>query len=116
MLLAGVAPLAAGLAARLSAMVEHPLQPVTAFASRMPVRGADGQFALGAVPGLAGAPCTGLALGNAVALSAQAATAPQAAVTMLAFALGAATPLRVLGLRRAALYHGGGSAPPRQST
>jgi cytochrome c biogenesis protein CcdA len=97
MLAAGVALLAAGVAARLSAAAEHALQPVTAFAARMSARGTSGQFALGAVLGLAWAPCTGPALGAAVALSAQAATAPQAAVTMFAFALGAALPLLALG-------------------
>lgn len=97
MLLAGLALLAAGIAARLSAAAEHLLQPVTAFATRMSARGVGGQFALGAVLGLAWAPCTGPALGAAIALSAQAETAPRAAATMLAFALGAALPLLALG-------------------
>jgi len=57
------------------------------------------------VLGLAWAPCTGPALGAAVALSAQAATAPRAAATMLVFALGAALPLLVLG------YAARGAAP-----
>lgn len=97
MLLAGVALLAAPLATRFSAVAEHALQPVIAFASRMSARGIGGQFSLGAVLGLAWAPCTGPALGAAVALSAQAATAPRAALVMLAFAAGAALPLLVLG-------------------
>jgi cytochrome c biogenesis protein CcdA len=97
MLAVGVALLAAGLAARLSSLAEHALQPVTAFAARMSAQGVGGQFALGAVLGLAWAPCTGPALGAAVALSAQAASAPQAAATMLVFALGAAVPLLALG-------------------
>jgi cytochrome c biogenesis protein CcdA len=97
MLLAGVAMLASGVAARLSAEAERLLQPVVAFAHGMSARGAGGQFALGAVLGLAWAPCTGPALGAAVALSAQAETAGRAAVTMLAFALGAALPLLALG-------------------
>jgi cytochrome c biogenesis protein CcdA len=97
MLLAGAALSAAPLAARLSAAAEHALQPVMGFAQRMSSRGIGGQFALGAVLGLAWAPCTGPALGAAVALSAQAETAPRAAVTMLAFALGAALPLLLLG-------------------
>lgn len=105
MLAAGIALLAAGLAARLSAAAEHALQPVTAFAARMTARGVGGQFALGAVLGLAWAPCTGPALGAAVALSARAETAPQAALTMLAFALGAALPLVALG------YAARGSVP-----
>ncbi|HWT08713.1 MAG TPA: cytochrome c biogenesis protein CcdA [Roseomonas sp.] len=105
MLLAGLALLAAPLAARLSAAAEHALQPVMGLASRMSSRGAGGQFMLGAVLGLAWAPCTGPALGAAVALSAQAATAPRAAATMLVFAIGAALPLLVLG------YAARGAAP-----
>jgi cytochrome c-type biogenesis protein len=97
MLAAGIALLAAGLAARLSAAGEHALRPVTALAARLSARGAGGQFVLGAVLGLAWAPCTGPALGAAVALSAAAETAPRAAVTMLSFALGAALPLLALG-------------------
>jgi cytochrome c biogenesis protein CcdA len=97
MLLAGAALLASGLAARFSAAAEHALQPITAFAARMSARAAGGQFALGAVLGLAWAPCTGPALGAAIGLSAQAATAPQAAAVMLVFALGAATPLLAMG-------------------
>jgi cytochrome c biogenesis protein CcdA len=97
MLAAGVALLAAGLAARLSAAAEALVQPVAALAGRMAAQGPGGQFALGAVLGLAWAPCTGPALGAAVALSAQASTAPQAGLVMLAFALGAALPLLVLG-------------------
>jgi cytochrome c-type biogenesis protein len=105
MLAAGAALLAAGLAARFSALAEHLMQPVAAFASRMSARGVAGQFALGAVLGLAWAPCTGPALGAAIALSAQAETAPRAAATMLAFALGAALPLLALG------YAARGAAP-----
>jgi cytochrome c biogenesis protein CcdA len=97
MLAAGLALLVAGVAARLSAAAEHALQPVTAFATRMSARGVGGQFALGAVLGLAWAPCTGPALGAAIGLAAQAGTAPRAAATMLVFALGAALPLLALG-------------------
>lgn len=97
MLMAGVALVAAPLAARFSAAAEHALRPVMGFASRMSGRGIGGQFTLGAVLGLAWAPCTGPALGAAVALSAQAGTAPRAAATMLVFALGAALPLLALG-------------------
>ncbi|NKC29848.1 cytochrome c biogenesis CcdA family protein [Falsiroseomonas selenitidurans] len=97
MLLAGATLLVSSLAARMSAAAEHALQPVTAFAARMSAQGAGGQFALGAVLGLAWAPCTGPALGAAIGLSAQAGTAPQAAAIMLVFAIGAAIPLLVLG-------------------
>lgn len=70
MLAAGVLLLASGLAGRCSAAAEHPLQIVTRPASRMAARGLRGQFALGAVLGLAWAPCTGPSLGAALALSA----------------------------------------------
>ncbi|CAH0298491.1 cytochrome c biogenesis CcdA family protein [Roseomonas sp. CECT 9278] len=120
MLAAGAALLLAGVAARLSAAAEHALAPVTAFAARMTARGVGGQFALGAVLGLAWAPCTGPALGAAIGLAAQAGTAPRAAATMLVFALGAAVPLLALGyaargavpaLRRR-LGNAGGTARP----
>lgn len=101
----GLLLLASGLAARFSAAAEHALQPVMDFATRMTARGLGGQFALGAVLGLAWAPCTGPALGAAVALSAQADTAPQAAMIMLAFSLGASLPLIALG------YAARGSVP-----
>jgi len=97
MLAAGVLLLASGLAGRSSAAAEQALQPVTRLASRMAARGLGGQFALGAVLGLAWAPCTGPSLGAALALSAHVATAPRAAATMLVFALGAALPLLVMG-------------------
>ncbi|MCM0019906.1 MAG: sulfite exporter TauE/SafE family protein [Tagaea sp.] len=105
MLAAGILLLASGLAARFSAAAEHALRPVLDLATRMTARGLGGQFALGAVLGLAWAPCTGPALGAAVALSAQAETAPQAAAIMLAFALGASLPLIALG------YAARGSVP-----
>ena len=97
LVLAGLVLLAAGLAGRLSAAAERWLAPVQALAGRMTARGVSGQLALGAVLGLAWAPCTGPALGAAVALSAQAGTAPRAALVMLAFAIGAALPLLALG-------------------
>ncbi|MCC7282554.1 MAG: sulfite exporter TauE/SafE family protein [Acetobacteraceae bacterium] len=120
MLLAGVMLLAAGLAGRVSAAAEHALAPVTGMAGRMSARGIGGQFALGAVLGLAWAPCTGPALGAALALSAQMGSAPRAAATMLVFALGAALPLLVLGYAargavpalRKRLAAGGGAARP----
>ncbi|MFL1464188.1 cytochrome c biogenesis protein CcdA [Roseococcus sp. DSY-14] len=97
MLAAGALMLASGAAARVSVAAERVMAPVAALAARMSGRGLGGQFALGAVLGLAWAPCTGPALGAALGLSATAATAPQAALTMLAFGLGAATPLLLLG-------------------
>lgn len=97
MLLAGAALLAAGLATRFATAAEGLLAPVANYAQRMSAEGLSGQFTLGLVLGLAWAPCTGPVLGGAVALAAQAATAPRAAATMLSFALGAALPLLALG-------------------
>lgn len=120
MLAAGIMLLASDLASRFSAAAERALHPVTQLASRMAARGLGGQFALGAVLGLAWAPCTGPSLGAALALSAQVATAPAAAATMLVFALGAALPLLVMGyaargavpaLRRRLAASGGAARP-----
>lgn len=105
MLAAGLMLLSADLAGRFSTAMEQAMQPITARAAAMAGRGVGGQFALGAVLGLAWAPCTGPALGAAIALSAQAETAPRAALTMLVFALGAAIPLLALG------YAARGAAP-----
>jgi len=98
LLLAGLALLVAGLAARLTAAGEAIMAPIAQFAQRMPAQGLAGQFGLGAVLGVAWAPCTGPALGAALGLAAQAGTASQASLVMGAFALGAALPLLALGL------------------
>jgi cytochrome c biogenesis protein CcdA len=95
---AGLALLVAGLATRLTTAGEALAAPFARFAQRMPARGLGGQFALGAVLGLAWAPCTGPALGAALGLAAQTGTAAQAAVVMAAFAAGAALPLLALAL------------------
>lgn len=97
LLAVGVLLLAATLAARVSAAAEALLAPLARHAHGMAARGLGGQFALGAVLGLAWAPCTGPVLGGALALAANAATAPRAALTMLAFGLGSALPLLMLG-------------------
>jgi len=64
----------------------------------MPARGLGGQFALGALQGVAWAPCIGPALGAALGLAAQTGTATQAAFVKAVFALGAALPLLALSL------------------
>jgi cytochrome c-type biogenesis protein len=97
LLSAGLALLVAGLASRLSVAGEAMMAPVAAFAQRMPAQGLGGQFGLGAVLGVAWAPCTGPALGAALGLAAQAGTASQATLVMAAFALGTALPLLALG-------------------
>ena len=55
-----------------------------------------GQFTLGAVLGVIWSPCSGPTLGAAVGLAAQGDNLGTAAATMVAFALGAATPILAL--------------------
>ncbi len=97
LLAAGLALLVAALATRVTMAGEALMAPISAFAQRMPAQGLRGQFGLGAVLGVAWAPCTGPALGAALGLAAQAGTAAQATLVMAAFALGAALPLLALG-------------------
>jgi cytochrome c biogenesis protein CcdA len=56
-----------------------------------------GQFAVGAMLGLAWTPCIGPTLGAAFALAAQSSQLPQVALLMTLFGLGASTPLVVVG-------------------
>jgi cytochrome c-type biogenesis protein len=59
--------------------------------------GLGGQFLLGLLLGLVWAPCAGPTLGAAVGLAASSGTAPRAALMMLLFGIGAATPILALG-------------------
>jgi cytochrome c biogenesis protein CcdA len=97
MALAGLAMLVGGLASRFAATAEGFAAPIARYAQGMAARGLSGQFALGAVLGVAWAPCTGPVMGGAIALAAQADSAPVAAATMVAFALGSVAPLLLLG-------------------
>lgn len=73
------------------------------FGSR-PTVGLGGQFALGLLLGAVWIPCVGPTLGAASLLAAQGRDLGAVALTMLAFGLGAALPLALLGtLSRAAL-------------
>jgi cytochrome c-type biogenesis protein len=63
---------------------------------RLQPSGVRGQFALGALLGVIWLPCSGPTLGAAVPLAAQGDSLGTAALTMAAFALGAATPILVL--------------------
>lgn len=66
--------------------------------------GLAGQFVVGAVLGAVWSPCVGPTLGAASALAAQGSNLGAVAATMLAFGLGAATPMLVVGaLSRRAL-------------
>jgi cytochrome c-type biogenesis protein len=89
-----VAGLAAPLAARGQTMLD-----------RLAPSGLGGQFVLGALLGVIWSPCTGPTLGAAVGLAAQGENLGSASVTMVAFAMGAATPIVALayGSRQAIL-------------
>ena len=63
----------------------------------MSTRGLGGQFALGLLLGAVWSPCVGPTLGAASVLAAQGKDLGHVAVTMLAFGIGAAAPLIVLG-------------------
>lgn len=69
-------------------------------------RGLPGQFALGLLLGTIWSPCVGPTLGAASVLAAQGEDLSHVAATMIAFGIGAAAPLIVLGtLSREALMH-----------
>jgi cytochrome c-type biogenesis protein len=59
--------------------------------------GVSGQFAVGIVLGLVWSPCVGPTLGAATTLASQGRHVGQIALLMLAFGLGASTPLLVIG-------------------
>ena len=72
--------------------------------ARLKVPGWGGQFVAGMLLGIVWVPCVGPLLGAASILAAQGEHLPQVSALMLAFGLGAATPLAVVGsLSRAAL-------------
>jgi cytochrome c-type biogenesis protein len=74
--------------------------------SGMSRRGLSGQFALGLLLGAVWSPCVGPTLGAASVLAAQGKNLGTVAATMIAFGVGAAAPLVVLGLlSREALMH-----------
>ena len=82
--------------------------PVSEVGNRLLARvtpsGLGGQFVLGLILGAAWSPCVGPTLGAASMLAAQGRDLPSVAAVMLAFGLGAALPLLVLGsLSRAAM-------------
>jgi cytochrome c biogenesis protein CcdA len=60
--------------------------------------GLSGQFLVGMLLGAVWSPCVGPTLGAASLLAAQGKDLPQVALTMLAFGMGAALPLLLLGL------------------
>jgi cytochrome c biogenesis protein CcdA len=61
-------------------------------------RGLAGQFSVGLLLGAVWSPCVGPTLGAASVLAAQSKSLGQVALTMIAFGIGAATPLVAIGL------------------
>ncbi len=99
MLLAfGVALMTPALHARVSAAAG----PVGNWAEQrfgaMPGSGTSGQFGVGMLLGVVWAPCVGPTLGAASLMAARGENLGQVALTMLAFGIGAALPLVLLGL------------------
>ena len=74
------------------------------FLTRLTPRGLGGQFAVGVVLGAVWSPCVGPTLGAASVLAARSQDLPAVAAVMLAFGLGAASPLLLVSaLSRSAL-------------
>src|SRR4030067_213147 len=95
-------PIVLGTAAR-----QHPRRPRAAapgsnwagfYADSFPPGGLAGQFGLGLLLGAVWSPCVGPTLGAASVLAAKSEDLVQVALTMLAFGIGAALPLMLLGL------------------
>lgn len=77
--------------------------------ARVGLNGIGGQFVVGLVLGVIWSPCVGPTLGAATTLASQGRDLPQIALLMMTFALGAGTPLVVLGsLSRAAMLRARG--------
>ncbi|MFY9991034.1 MAG: cytochrome c biogenesis CcdA family protein [Rhodoplanes sp.] len=102
---AGAVLLAPSLQAQVALAAGPIANGAQSFIDRFQSSGLKGQFLLGAALGAIWSPCSGPTLGAAIGLAAQSDTALQAAVTMAAFGLGAATPIVALayGSRRAVL-------------
>jgi cytochrome c biogenesis protein CcdA len=77
-----------------------------ALASRASAFGIAGQFAVGLLLGAVWSPCSGPALGAAVALAAQAGGVPEAALRLSVFGLGAASILLLLAFGSRAVIAG----------
>lgn len=107
---------------RLQAQVATAAGPVGAWAearfSGLDGAGLPGQFAVGLLLGAAWSPCVGPTLGAASLLAARAEHLWSVALTMLAFGIGAAAPLMLLGLasREALVRWRGGLAAAGKAT
>jgi cytochrome c biogenesis protein CcdA len=93
---AGVVLLVPALEGRVASMASPLAGRGQMLLDRLQPSGIWGQFALGAVLGIIWSPCSGPTLGAAIGLAAQGDDLGRAASTMVAFALGAATPILLL--------------------
>jgi cytochrome c biogenesis protein CcdA len=100
----GIVLLSASLQERLALAGTPLMNRANVLLSGITGAGLVGQFGLGLLLGLVWAPCAGPTLGAAVGLAADSGTALHAALMMILFGLGAATPVLVLayGSRRLA--------------
>jgi len=96
MLIIGMVLLAPALQSRFARIAAPVATRGQALVDRLQLSGIGGQFALGILLGAIWSPCSGPTLGAAIGLAAQSEIAGRAAVVMVAFSLGAATPILAL--------------------
>lgn len=96
MVLAGILIFFANLQQRLLRLTEPVFEGLKTFIGRFNARGLGGQAALGALLGIVWSPCAGPTLGAAIGLAMQKDSLLNASTVMLAFAIGAVTPLLLI--------------------
>jgi cytochrome c-type biogenesis protein len=96
LLLFGLVLLSTALQRRFAALSAPLSNALNNVAGRFAPQGVQGQFLLGALLGAIWTPCSGPTLGAAIALAASGETVLKAGAVMLAFGIGAATPLLLL--------------------
>lgn len=92
----GIVLLVPALQSRLAAIAAPVATGGQTLLARLQPSGIGGQFVLGILLGAIWSPCSGPTLGAAIGLAAQGETAGKAAAIMLAFGLGASTPILAL--------------------
>lgn len=96
LLVMGIVLLVPALQARLGAAASPLATSGQTLIDRIQPKGLSGQFILGALLGVVWSPCTGPTLGAAIGLASQGDDLTRAAIVMLVFGLGAATPILLL--------------------
>ena len=96
LLVMGIVLLVPALQARLGAAAAPLATGGQTLIDRIQPKGLSGQFILGALLGVVWSPCTGPTLGAAIGLASQGDDLTRAAIVMLVFGLGAATPILLL--------------------